>query len=80
MNCPVTESKSVWEFESRNLSLAEIEGREEEDEEPRQVIGFLEGTDFLGAIVKKLKEKKKKKEQHSKEDAQERRKKKCNAW
>ena len=41
---------------------------------------FLEGTDFLGAIVRKLLEKKKEKEQHNREDAQERRKEMCNAW
>ena len=63
-------TKSFWEFASQNQTLLGIEGREEEvEEEPRGVIRFLEGTDFLGAIVRKLLEKKKEKEQHNREDA-----------
>ena len=62
-------SKSFWESGSQNLSLAKREGREEEEEEEEEeaqwVIGFLEGTDFLGAIVRKLKEKKKKKKKNN---------------
>ena len=41
--------KSFWDFELWNLSL---EGREEEDEEPWQDIGFFEGMNFLDAIAR----------------------------
>ena len=60
--------KSIWEFASQNLTLSGTKRKEEEvEEEPRQVIGFLEGIDFLGAIVRKLKgEGKKKKKKHNK--------------
>ena len=62
-------SKSFWDFESQNLPLA---GREEEDEERQREIGFFEGTDFLGAIVRKSKGNSKKTKEHSKRNTQER--------
>ena len=53
--------KSFQESISQNRTLSVTEGKEKEDEEPQREIGFFEGANFLGAIVKKLKEKKKKK-------------------
>ena len=44
------------------------EGREEEDEESRQDIGFFEGIDFVGAISERLQERATRKK-HSRRDA-----------
>ena len=43
------------------------EGKEEEDEEPWQDVGFFEGKDFLGAMSKIL-EKRAKRKKHSRRD------------
>ena len=75
MNRLVTKvlNEILWEFVSQNQTLSETKGKEEEvEEEPWRVIGFLEGTGFLGAIVRKLG--RRKKENTVEEYAQERRK------
>ena len=63
MNHPVTEvlNEILWESTSWNLTLSMKKREEEEvEEEPRCVIRFLEGANFLGAIVRKRGRRKKK--------------------
>ena len=66
MNLPVR--KVIREVSSCLLiiDLDRVRRKEEEEEEPRR-IGFLEGTDILGAMMKRLNEKDKKKNRNTTE-------------
>jgi len=48
-------------FSSWNLTESGMKGEEDEEEEPRHEIRFLEGIDFLGAKDRKLNRERKRK-------------------
>ena len=75
MNSPIREVliEVLFGLLIRNLKELGIEEEEDEGEEPRHDIRFLEGIDFLGAIDMKINRERKEKNT-TKDKAQERRK------
>ena len=56
--------RSSHAFSSQNRT--KLQGAKEEEEEPRR-IGFLEGTDFLGAMTRRLNERERERENKDRE-------------
>ena len=58
-------NKSSHAFSSWNRTKSWGKGAEEKEEEPQRLIGFLEGTNFLGAMRRKLNKRERENKEHS---------------